>query len=205
MWSQALGPVAAFIVVDFITSTTPFALSVAYHTFMCHHVGERAYKTLLKLDVLGVWFTQTFGAISPIYVSFHCFPTLRWLYLVCYMMVSLTVLYYLLIIDCKRKRTMWLTVLYSFLVFAHVFRLSPQASTDPEAFRYCIAMDIMSVIGAAVNALHLPERWLPGKVNYILNGHTLMHIAAFGVLTVGRRGFLIDMAWLNSGPACVLS
>ena len=203
VWSQALGPVSTFIMVDYISCTLPFAFSVIYHTFMCHHAGERAYKTLLKLDVFGVWFIHTFGAISPVYVGLYCFHSLKWLYLLCYMLVSLAVLYYLLIVDCKRKRILWITVLYSFLMLTHLIRLSPQASTDIEAFWYYLAMDVISTAGAIVNALHLPERWLQGKVDYVLNGHTLMHIAAFGALVVGRRGFLVDMAWLNSGvPVC---
>ena len=63
-------------------------------------------------------------------------------------------------------------------------------------------MDAISATGAVVNALHVPERWFPGKMDYFLNGHTLMHIAAFLSLVVARQGFLCDMRWLNEVATC---
>ncbi len=81
-------------------------------------------------------------------------------------------------------------------------RLSPFAATDPEAVKFLIAMDAISAVGALVNALHVPERWAPGKVDYAFNGHSLMHVAAFLCLVLGRRGFLLDMSWLGKDEVC---
>ena len=118
------------------------------------------------------------------------------------MILSFIVLYYLLVEDCKRKRVVALTVQFMFRVLVSLVRLTPYASTYPEAFKYYLMMDAISAMGALINALHIPEKWVPGKLDYVFNGHNLMHIAAFMTLAVGRQGFLLDMAWLNSGGVC---
>ena len=168
---------------------------------MCHEGGERTYRRLLNLDIGGVWFTVALGPISSIYTGLYCHPNLRHYFLIWYLMVALVVLYYMLV-ESKRQRAMALTVQFVFLVLSHLFRLTPLASTNPEAFSYYIAMDIFSAIGALINAFHVPERWIPGKVDYVFNGHTLMHICAFVGLAVGRHAFVLDMLWLNNDATC---
>ena len=39
----------------------PMLGSTLYHLFMCHQSGKFAYLVLLKVDLLGIWFTQTLG------------------------------------------------------------------------------------------------------------------------------------------------
>lgn len=194
--------VTFFIAVDFLCCTLPFILSIFYHTFMCHSSGQHTYKQLLKLDIFGVWLTCTFGPISHIYTALYCLEMWRHLYLLLYMSISFVVLYYLLVVDCKQRRVVVLTVQFVFLVFIHLIRLTPLASTDPETLKYYLIMDAMSVVGGTINAFHIPERWAPGKLDYVFNGHSLMHIVAFVALAVGRQGFLLDMVWLNSGAKC---
>jgi len=44
-----------------IAMVVPWIPSLLYHTFMSHKGGERVYRALLKLDVLGIWMTECFG------------------------------------------------------------------------------------------------------------------------------------------------
>ena len=81
-------------------------------------------------------------------------------------------------------------------------RLTPSATTDISSFYYFVGMNVFSSIGALINALHIPEYWFPGKCDFLLNGHSLMHVMAFLSLAVGRQGSLIDLAWLRSNPSC---
>lgn len=206
VWPQHTSLVTVFISIDFVCSVLPFLLSVLYHTFMCHHSGERTYRRLLKSDVFGVWLVCTFGPISTLYTGLYFLPVLRLIYLLLYMLISLVVLYYLLVVDCKRQRVAALTAQFVFRVSVHFVRLSPSLSPAPrEALKYLITMDVMSAVGGLINALHVPERWLPSRLNYVCNGHSLMHVVAFLSLAVGRQGFLIDMKWLNSGATCTQS
>ena len=206
VWPHDTSIVTVFIYIDFICSVLPFLLSVLYHTFMCHHSGETTYRRLLKSDVFGVWLVCTLGPISTLYTGLHCLPALRHVYLLLYMLISLTVLYYLLVVDGKRQRVAALTTQFVFRIVVHFVRLSPGHSpARRDALKYLVTMDAMSAVGALINVFHIPERWLPSRLNYVCNGHSLMHIVAFLSLVVGRQGFFIDMQWLNSGAVCTQS
>ena len=191
-----------FVIIDLLTSTVPFALSVIYHTFMPHISGVQLYKRLLKTDVFGVWFATTFGTISSSYVALYCLPTVRHSYFMMYLLLSLVVLYYLVVLDCKRKRVIALTIQFFFRSVVHLIRLTPLVTVDVTAFYYYLVMNVISSIGALINALYIPERWFPGKCDYFFNGHSLMHVIALLSLAVGRYGLLIDLAWLTAGPTC---
>lgn len=201
-WTNGNTLVRFFIISDILTSTLPFALSVLYHTFMPHVSGEQVYNRLLKTDVFGVWFATTFGSLSGLYVTLYCFPRFLLLYLVIYLLLSLAVLYYLVIVDCKRKRVVGLTIQFFFRSLVQILRLTPAVTVPLSAFKYYLVMNVISGVGALINALHIPERWFPGRCDYLVNGHSLMHVAAILSLLVGREGLLIDMEWLVANPTC---
>lgn len=191
-----------FIIADFLYSTLPFLLSITYHTFMPHNSGPLTYRRLLKTDIFGVWLICTFGPLSSIYTGLYCSPDIISLFLAVYFMLSAAVLYYLMVQDCKRKRVAALTAQFFLRILIHPLRLTiSQSSTD--AVFYYIIMDIITSVGALVNSHHVPERWMPGSwVDYIFNGHSLMHVAAILGLLVGKHGFFSDMHWLNSVASC---
>ena len=203
-WDSGDSLVRLFIISDLFASTLPFALSVIYHTFMPHKAGVRLYKNLLKADVFGVWFANTFGPLCGIYVSVYCLSILREGILVSHLLLSLVVLYYLVVVDCKRQRVVALMVQFCFRSLVLLLRLTPLVTAPLTALYYYLLMSIVSSVGALINALHIPECWFPGKCDYCLNGHSLMHIAAFLTIAVGRNASLIDLAWLASRPSCSL-
>lgn len=194
--------VSTFVIGDFLCTILPFTLSILYHTFMPHHSGEKTYKQLLKVDVFGVWWCCTLGPVSSIYTGLYCWGGLRVAYFAVYLSLSAYVLYYLMVVDCKRKRVIALTVQFFVRMLVHPLRLSPLSISSSAAVKYYLVMDSVSAIGAVVNALHIPERWFPGRMDYVLNGHTLMHVAAMVSLAFARQGFLCDMAWLNNDGGC---
>uniref|UniRef100_A0A1A9UQ83 Uncharacterized protein n=1 Tax=Glossina austeni TaxID=7395 RepID=A0A1A9UQ83_GLOAU len=60
-------------------SVAPWCGSFVYHLFMNIERGESVYYTLLKLDMVGIWVTQSFGlhfkvinnvdAVAPFYLE----------------------------------------------------------------------------------------------------------------------------------------
>lgn len=194
--------VSLFIAGDFFCSLLPFALSILYHTFMPHDSGERTYAQLLKLDVFGVWWCCTLGPISNFFTGLYCTGPLMVGYFSLYTALSLYVLYYLMVEDCKRKRTVALTIQFFVRILIYPLRLSPFSLSSTASVQYYFVMDAISAAGALINTFHVPERWFPGKLDYMFNGHTLMHVAALLSLLVARQGFLCDMAWLNKAGAC---
>ena len=206
MWPTLTTPtsnnVKLFILGDLIATIVPFLLSIIYHTFMPHLGGERVYKQLLKLDIFGVWWACSLGPISYSYTGFYCSPILMVLYFTMYSLFSMTVLYYLMVVDCKKKRVGALTAQFFLRILLHPLRLSSLSNAAVTSVYYYMVMDVISAVGALVNAHHIPERWFPGKLDYVLNGHTLMHMAALLSLAIGRQGFLSDMKWLNTVQDC---
>lgn len=204
-FSESPGIITFFIALDYLSSVVPFTASVVYHLFMPHISGMYTYKVLLMVDVCGVWFSCTFGAFSIIYCSLQCTAWLRNCYLMLYAVVSLACLFSLVMSKSAKDRVVPLTVQFCVRVISHFIRLSPIGSGHPSAVSYNIMMDIFAAAGALINALHIPERWIPGKVDYMFNGHTLMHISAFVTLIFGRKGFILDMLWLSTNNHCHLT
>ena len=170
---------------------------------MPHSGGELTYRRLLKTDIFGVWWICTFGPLSSMYTGLYCSPGFLRLYLTAYLLLSAIVLYYLMIQDCKRKRVAALTAQSVLRFLLHPLRLSSISQSSTDAVWYYIMMDAVTSIGALINGFHIPERWMRGKsFDYVLNGHSLMHIAAIVGLLVGRYGFFSDMYWLNSTASC---
>ena len=201
-WDSGNSLVQLFIGIDLLTSTVPFTLSIVYHTFMPHVSGKQLYQRLLKADVFGVWFVTTFGSLSGTFVTLYCLPTLRHSYILGYLLLSLVVLYYLVVLDCKRQRVVAFTIQFFLRSLIQLIRLTPLVTVDMTAFYYYLVMNIISSVGALINALHIPERWFPGRCDYVTNGHSLMHVMAFLSMAAGRYGLLIDLAWLAGDPTC---
>lgn len=196
--------VRTFILLDLTCSLLPFLLSVTYHTFMPLWGSPSAYQRLLNLDVLGVWIVCTLGPLSYMYTGLYCSPGLQCVCVCCYLAVSLLVLYCLMLVASKRERVTALTVQLAVrFLLTHPFRLASVSPVSLQALKYYITVDAISAVGALINAHHIPERWLPGKLDYVCNGHTLMHVAAILTVAIGRRGFLLDMAWLNGERTCI--
>ena len=204
VWSDEGSPaiIKWFIVLDYVSSCVPFIVSVLYHVFMPHNSGRGTYNALLKLDVCGVWFSCTFGAISLVYCSLHCRPWLRNGYLLIYAIISCVCLLCMIFSRSARGRVIPLAIQYCFRTATHFVRMTPIGSGHPSAIPYYLTMDAIAGPGALINALHIPERWIPGKVDYLCNGHNLMHIVAFLSIAICRRGFLLDMLWLTTNQHC---
>lgn len=169
---------------------------------MPHSSGENTYRRLLKSDIFGVWLICTFGPLSSVYTGLYCNPNTLTLFVATYFMLSAVVLYYLMVQDCKKKRVAALTTQFVLRVLIHPLRLSPLSQSSTDAVYYYIIMDIITSIGALINIYHVPERWMPGKVDYVFNSHSLMHVTAVLGLLVGKYGFFSDMHWLNNVASC---
>ncbi|XP_043475619.1 progestin and adipoQ receptor family member 4 isoform X3 [Leptopilina heterotoma] len=55
-----------------IGAISPWIGSFLYHVFMNLNYGEDVYRKLLKIDMLGIWLCQSFGALPMIVTSVHC-------------------------------------------------------------------------------------------------------------------------------------
>ncbi|KAJ9584374.1 hypothetical protein L9F63_021285, partial [Diploptera punctata] len=77
-----------------VGAVSPWIGSFVYHLFMNLERGEVVYYKLLQLDMLGIWISQSFGALPMVYASVFCLPwACRWLILSSYCLLSIWGLY----------------------------------------------------------------------------------------------------------------
>ncbi|XP_018784574.1 PREDICTED: uncharacterized protein LOC108966257 isoform X4 [Bactrocera latifrons] len=75
-------------------SVAPWCGSFIYHLFMNIESGEHVYYTLLKLDMVGIWVSQSFGALPLVTATTFCFsPFWKWFIILSYCLLSLWGLY----------------------------------------------------------------------------------------------------------------
>ncbi|XP_029364339.1 progestin and adipoQ receptor family member 4a isoform X3 [Echeneis naucrates] len=90
-WSQI--SVTWLGVVHFLACLSPQLGSVLYHLFMNHEGGEPVYHTLLKLDVCGICMINTLGALPIVYSTLLCYPFIRTVALLVYILLSSHAIY----------------------------------------------------------------------------------------------------------------
>ncbi|XP_011403436.1 PREDICTED: progestin and adipoQ receptor family member 4-like [Amphimedon queenslandica] len=196
VWQYNQNPVVSlFILIDYFATTLPFGLSVLYHTFMCHSGGYPVYLVMLRIDIAGIWLLATFGELENIYVTLYFYSILRTAGISLYVIFSILIFHNLMFNNNKKTRSLLFTFQFLLRVLVIIIRLSPYGCGQKHY--YFIVLEICNSVGVVINALHIPERWLANvKMNYFLNGHTIMHfLIPFGII-FARQGFLIDMEWL---------
>lgn len=45
-----------------------------------------------------------------------------------------------------------------------------------KALYHVFLQDFWSLVGAVISASLIPERWLPGRFDYVFNSHNIMHV-----------------------------
>lgn len=76
-------------------------------------------------------------------------------------------------------------------------RISSYGGGDPAAFQHVILQDVVSIIGAAIGAMNIPEKWFPGCVDYYLNSHNIMHVLVVAAVYSMHIATMRDLAWMS--------
>lgn len=61
---------------------------------------------------------------------------------------------------------------------------------------YFIFQDAVSVVGAAIGAMHIPEKWFPGTVDFYLNSHNIMHVLVVAAVYSMHQATVRDLEWM---------
>jgi len=180
-----------------------FSLSVMYHTFLAHaacsthHRGPERYHNLLCADVAGVVAVLSVPQVAILHYGFWSHPQLRtFLFIVSYVGA---------LFACGATRSKDQTeraIPLACLVLARwmcvALRCCGFGGHCPAATRIYVTMEAVLAVGGACNALFVPERWFPGKLDYGINSHNIMH-----VLTTLGAYLLLEA--LRADAACMAS
>ncbi|TWW70340.1 Progestin and adipoQ receptor family member 4 [Takifugu flavidus] len=195
-WSQI--SVTWLGVVHFLACLSPQLGSVVYHLFMNHEGGEPVYHTLLKLDVCGICMINTLGALPIVYTTLLCYPFIRSVALLVYILLSSHAIYCAVTArsSVRRLRSFAWQALFRFSFF--LLRWVGLGGGSPTSLRHFLMMDALAVLGGVINITRIPERFRPGLFDYWCNSHQIMHVLVVGSILYLHWGVLDDLLWINS-------
>lgn len=186
-----------------VSTMAPWLGSFIYHLFMNHTKGEYLYHRLLQFDMLGIWVTQSFGALTTVYASVFCLPgSFQQFVFVFYSMLSAISLYKALVATDPWQRRLSFTLQFCFRVLLFCLRLTPLGGGDPTSIVHVILQDTLAIVGGAIGALRIPERWLPGKVDSLGNGHHIMHVLVVMAVVHMHIAARSDLVWMSTNGKC---
>ena len=99
-----------FFAISLIFATiAPWFGSTIYHLFMNFRSdsknGQSIYNKLLSFDVMGIWISQTFGALLLVFMSvIDLDAPFKWAYLSAYLLLSVRSLYDVLYVGGRLRR-----------------------------------------------------------------------------------------------------
>jgi predicted membrane channel-forming protein YqfA (hemolysin III family) len=180
-----------------------FSLSVVYHTFLAHKAcstharGPERYHNLLCADVAGVVAVLSVPQFAILHYGFWTHPALRaWLFLVSAMGALLATR------ATRSKDQTQRAVPLACLVLARwtclALRLAGHGNACPQAVGIYVLMELILAVGGACNALFIPERWLPGRLDYGVNSHNIMH-------ALTTAGAYLLLTALRADATCMLA
>ncbi|MEQ2194230.1 hypothetical protein XENOCAPTIV_025697, partial [Xenoophorus captivus] len=195
-WSQI--SVTWLGVVHFLACLSPQLGSVVYHLFMNHEGGEPVYHTLLKLDVCGICMINTLGALPIVYITLWCYPFIRTVSLLVYILLSIYGIYCAVTArsSVRRLRSFAWQALFRLSFF--LLRWVGMGGGSPTSLRHFLMMDALAVLGGVINITRIPERFRPGLFDYWCNSHQIMHVLVVGSILYLHWGVLDDLLWINS-------
>lgn len=62
--------------------------------------------------------------------------------------------------------------------------------------------DGVSILGGAIGAMHIPEKWFPGCLDYYLNSHNIMHVL---VVVAVYSMHQVNIFYIKNSPIIGLS
>ena len=158
-----------------------FTLSIAYHTCMaavpcCNRDSTAAYDALLCIDVAGVVIALALVWVIPMIFAFGRHPAL---------LLGFGAAHGLAMVAgfaaTRSKDQTERIVPLGLLLLSHyagiAARTAGYGAECAPAVRLYAWSEVFLFAGGVINGLFLPERFWPGKLDYGLNSHQLMHLS----------------------------
>lgn len=174
--------------------------SVLYHLFMSHRRGARLYRRLLAADLAGVAAANALGAMPIIYCWLPCQPWPRGAALAAYGLLCLLALRSAVTAGSSARRLGSFAGPALFRLLVLGLRAAGLGGGAPGALGCYGRMDALALLGGAVNAARVPERWSPGRFDYWGNSHQVMHVLVVLALLHLHWGVAQDLHWVVRNP-----
>ncbi|XP_065365673.1 uncharacterized protein LOC135958706 [Calliphora vicina] len=180
-------------------SVAPWCGSFVYHLFMNIERGENVYYRLLKLDMVGIWVSQSFGALPLVTATTFCFTNKwKWLIIMSYCVLSLWGLYKALTASSPWQRRLCFALPFTMRSILTFFRTMGLVGGNRVALEHVYLQDVVSILGGAIGAMRIPEKWFPGLVDFYLNSHNIMHVLVVVAVYSMHKATVKDFEWMES-------
>ncbi|XP_017103033.2 progestin and adipoQ receptor family member 4 [Drosophila bipectinata] len=180
-------------------SVAPWCGSFVYHLFMNIEKGENVYYTLLKLDMVGIWVSQSFGALPLVTATTLCFPpVLKWVIIISYCVLSLWGLYKALTASSPWQRRLCFALPFAMRSILTFLRIRGMVGGSHMALSHVYLQDGVSILGGAIGAMRIPEKWFPGVVDFYLNSHNIMHVLVVVAVYSMHKATIKDFEWMST-------
>ncbi|XP_033322430.2 progestin and adipoQ receptor family member 4 [Megalopta genalis] len=186
-----------------IGAVSPWIGSFVYHLFMNLNYDEVFYRKLLKLDMIGIWLCQSFGAMPMMAATVHCLPDSYWyccIFIYCFLCMWGLLMAMHALSPWERRLCFAPPFLMRMLLM--VLRCFGIGGGNPDALTHVILQDMISVVGATIGAMRIPEKWIPGKLDLVLNSHNLMHVLVVLAVCSMHAATMQDLVWMSDANAC---
>lgn len=162
----------------FLTAVVCLAFSTIFHTFSCH--SRSVGKICGKLDYCGISLLCTGSFVPWIYYAFYCSPSAKLVYLILVPLFGASVIFISL---CEKFaspafRPMRAAVFVTFGVsiavpFSHWFFSATHITIS---LTNVALVGLFYIGGAVLYAARIPERFFPGKCDYLFQSHQIFHV-----------------------------
>lgn len=188
-----------------IGAISPWIGSFLYHVFMNVNYGEDVYRKLLKIDMLGIWLCQSFGALPMIVTSVHCSSGfLQYCCISIYCFLSLLGLWKAMVAKSPWQRRLCFLPPLGMRLLVLSLRCYGIGGGSPSAMKHVILQDVVAVIGGIIGALRIPEKWLPGSLDLLFNSHNIMHVLVVLAVCSMHEATIQDLTWMSDPTSCTV-
>jgi Haemolysin-III related len=66
----------------------------------------------------------------------------------------------------------------------------------------CVFQDAVSAVGGAIGAMHVPEKWFPGRLDVVFNSHNIMHVLVVSAVYSMHQATVKDLQWMANEDVC---
>ncbi|XP_075228213.1 progestin and adipoQ receptor family member 4 [Lycorma delicatula] len=179
-------------------SVAPWVGSFIYHLFMNLEFGAEVYNRLLQIDMLGIWISQSFGALPMVFASVFCLPySLQWLVIFIYCSFSIIGLCKVMTAASPWSRRMSFTLVVIVRILLCLLRCSKYGGGDPDSLNHLLLQDAVSILGVSIGALKIPEKWCPGSLDLFFNSHNIMHFIVILAVYPMHQSTVKDLLWMT--------
>ncbi|KAL1395059.1 hypothetical protein pipiens_002928 [Culex pipiens pipiens] len=181
-----------------VGSVAPWCGSFVYHLFMNLELGEGMYYRLLQLDMLGIWISQSFGALPMVTATVYCLGwPIKWFIIISYSLLCIWGLFKAMTASSPWQRRICFLLPFTMRILLTVLRISKVGGGNPTSLTHVFLQDAVSAVGGVIGAMHIPEKWFPGSVDIYLNSHNIMHVLVVMAVYSMHQATIRDIEWMQ--------